>query len=138
MNNTAIRRGYNRAIEWNYCDDDDAPLRDRLALFRPCFISIAIPAHGVDSAGEVHHRCRVVVQVEEGGLVAAYLDVSDADYRAAIVRDVPRLLELGLPAFADDPMELGISRAKIGVLDDCLALLHEYDTLVDTLDTAGE
>jgi hypothetical protein len=131
MNNTAIRRGYNRAIEWNDGDGSYAPLRDRLALFHPCFIGIAIPAHGTDDAGEIHHRCRVDIPLEDGEFVTTYLDVSDADYRSAIVSDISRILELDLPAFADDPMDFGISRAKNNMLNECFALLDEYDALDD-------
>jgi hypothetical protein len=131
MNNTAIHRGYNRAIEWNDYGDAYAPLRDRLALFRPCFIDIGVPAHGTDDSGEVHHRIRVALPIEGGEFVIAYLDVSDTDYRSAIVSDVSRMLEMELPPFADDPMEFGIPRAKVKMLIECFALLDEYDTLGD-------
>lgn len=131
MNNTAIRRGYNRAIDWDDCGDTYALLRDRLALFRPCMIDIAVPAHGANDAGELHHRCCVMLPVEEGAYVAAHLDVNDADYRAAIASDISRMLELELPPFANDPMELGIPRTKLAMLDECFALLDEYDALGD-------
>ncbi|MDE2482031.1 MAG: hypothetical protein KGN02_07565 [bacterium] len=131
LNNTSIRRGYNRAIDWSDYGDADAPLRDRLAVFRPCCIEIAVPAHGADSSGEIHHRCRVALPLENGDFIAAYLDVSEADYRTAIVSDIPRMLELELPAFADDPMDFGVSRAKNNMLEECFAHLDEYDAQDD-------
>ena len=131
MNNAAIRRGYNRAIDWDYYGDANEQLRDRLALFRPCIIDIAVSVHGVDGAGEFHHRCRVMLPVEDNGFVTAYLDVSDNDYRTVIVQDVARMLELEFPSFADDPLECGLPLAKRKMLDESFALFDEYDTLGD-------
>ena len=55
------------------------------------------------------------------------IEWNDYDYRSAIVNDIPRMLELELPPFAEDAMDFEVSRAKSNMLDEYFAHLDEYD-----------
>lgn len=129
LNNTAIRQGHRRSIDWNWSDGVREVLAERLNYTGFSPVMIEVRAHGVDPKGTVHHRCRVIISLSaQPTPIEVFLDVSDADYNALPSADFVRLmLSLGpLAPAKSDPITGGLTESEWRTALECQSLLEEF------------